>query len=172
VAAPAGNGQAPARPAFGLVESGSNALTDREAAHGLEQQLIEALIECLSKDSAIDAWSAMRERQHIALRFEALLNAQPERSFRMAEICATLGVPPRSLRVLCEEQLGMGPVEYVHRRRMLLVHRALRNGNPDIASISAVARRYGFRALGRFAAGYRVLYGELPSATLRRGWRR
>jgi AraC-like DNA-binding protein len=63
----------------------------------------------------------------------------------------------------------MGPTEYVRRRRMQLVHRALRNGNPDAASISAVARRYGFRSLGRFAANYRALFGEPPSATLQRG---
>ena len=63
----------------------------------------------------------------------------------------------------------MGPTEYVRRGRMQLVHRALGNGTPDAASISAVARRYGFRSLGRFAADYRLLFGELPSVTLRRG---
>ena len=65
----------------------------------------------------------------------------------------------------------MSPTEYVRRRRMQLVHRALRNGDPDAASISAVARRYGFRGLGRFAANYCTLFGELPSATLRRSLR-
>jgi AraC family transcriptional regulator, ethanolamine operon transcriptional activator len=50
-----------------------------------------------------------------------------------------------------------------------LVHRALGRGNPETISIADLARRYGFRGLGRFAAEYRILYGELPSATLRRG---
>jgi AraC family ethanolamine operon transcriptional activator len=87
----------------------------------------------------------------------------------MTEICAALGVSPRTLRICCREQLGVGPTEYVRRRRMQLVHRELRCGNADITSISAVAGRYGFRGAGRFAAGYRALFGELPSATLRRG---
>jgi AraC family ethanolamine operon transcriptional activator len=86
----------------------------------------------------------------------------------VAEICAALGVSARALRTCCEEQLGMDATEYVRLRRMHLVHRALRNGNSDAASISAVARRYGFSGLGRFAANYRALFGELPSATLRR----
>ncbi|HEY1432873.1 MAG TPA: hypothetical protein VGF39_14800, partial [Stellaceae bacterium] len=63
-----------------------------------------------------------REHQDVAVRFEALLQTQPERAFRTAEICAALGVSVRTLRLSCEEQLGMGPAEYARRRRMLPVH--------------------------------------------------
>jgi AraC family ethanolamine operon transcriptional activator len=154
--------------AIGTVESRSNVLIGGEAAHGLEQQLIDALVDCLSNGSAIEATSATREHQDVAGRFEALLQAQPEQALPMAEMCSALGVPARTLRISCEEQLGMGPTEYVRRRRMQLAHRALRHGDRDGASISAVARRYGFRDPGRFAKNYRALCGELPSATLRR----
>jgi AraC family ethanolamine operon transcriptional activator len=155
--------------AIGAVESRSPAFIDAETAHGLEQQLIEALVECLSKGSAIEAAPATRQHQDLAVRFEALLETQPERYPRMAEICAALGVSPRTLRICCDEQLGMSPTEFLRRRRMQLVNRALRNGGSDAASTSAVAQRYGFHGLGRFAADYRALFGEPPSATLRRG---
>jgi len=155
--------------AISAVESRSKVLIDAEAARGLEQQLIDALVECLSTGLAIEAPPATREHQHIAVSFEALLQAQPERALRMAEVCAALGVSPRILRISCKEQLGMGPIEYARRQRMQLVHRALRSGNADITSVSAIARRSGFRGLGRFAANYCALFGELPSATLRRG---
>jgi AraC family ethanolamine operon transcriptional activator len=157
--------------AIGSVESRSPAFIGGEAAHGLEQQLIDALVESLSKGSAIEVTAAARQHQDLAVRFEALLETQPERSLRMGEISGALGVSARTLRVCCEEQLGMSATEYLRRRRMQLVHRALRNGDPDAARISAVARRYGFRSLGRFAANYRALFGELPSATLRRSLR-
>jgi AraC family ethanolamine operon transcriptional activator len=65
----------------------------------------------------------------------------------------------------------MGPSEYARRWRMQQVHRALRSGTPGTASVSEVARRYGFRDPGRFATNYRAVYGELPSATLRRSLR-
>jgi AraC-like DNA-binding protein len=155
--------------AIRLAERGSFALVDGAAAHGLEQQLIETLVECLSTDSAIDTSPVTHERQDVALRFEALLQTQPERAFRTAEICSALGVSAQTLRLSCEEQIGVGPVEYVRRRRMQLAYRALRYGNPDMASVSAIAGRCGFRTLGRFAANFRALYGELPSAILRRG---
>ena len=62
----------------------------------------------------------------------------------------------------------MGPASYRRLRAMQQVYRALRKGDPDAASVSEVARRHGFWGLGRFAAKYRGIYGELPSATLQR----
>lgn len=155
--------------AIGFVEGRSKALIDRETAHGLEQQLIEALVQGLAKGSAIEATLATRKHREMVLRLDTLLEAEPERALRMAEIREALGVSERTLRLACAEQLGMGPAELVRRRRMQLVHRALSRGNPGIASVAEIARQYSFRGLGRFAADYRALYGEPPSATLRRG---
>jgi AraC-like DNA-binding protein len=155
--------------AIGFVEGRSDVLVDRETAHGLEQQLIEALVDGLAEGSAIEAPPDTRHHRDLALRFEALLTSEPERAFRMAEICKALGDSERTLRLACAEQLGMSPIQYARRRRMELVHRALRRGNPETASIAGLARRYGFRSPGRFAAEYRGVYGEPPSATLRRG---
>jgi AraC-like DNA-binding protein len=90
----------------------------------------------------------------------------------MIEICAELGVSERLLRACCKEHLRMGPNRYIRLRRMQQVHRDLRNGNPGTASVSEVALRYGFHDPGRFATSYRAVYGELPSATLRRASQR
>jgi AraC family ethanolamine operon transcriptional activator len=78
-------------------------------------------------------------------------------------------VSERALRECCKKHLGTGPSSYRRLRATQQVYLSLRSGTPDAASVSEVARRYGFRELGRLAANYRVLYGELPSVTLRRG---
>jgi methylphosphotriester-DNA--protein-cysteine methyltransferase len=114
---------------------------------------------------------ATTERRDLVARFEALLQTEPEHFLSISKICAALGVSAQMLRKSCEEQLGMGPSEYVRRWRMQHVHRALRNGNPATASVPKIARRYGFRDPGRFATNYQAVYGELPSATLRRSLR-
>jgi AraC-like DNA-binding protein len=98
-------------------------------------------------------------------RFEDLLDAEPPPS--IAEIGTALGVSPRMLRECSEKNLGTDPNSYRRLRGMQRAHRALRHGNPDTASVSAVARRCGFRDPGRFAVNYRALYGASPSATLR-----
>jgi AraC-like DNA-binding protein len=152
------------RAANRAVEIRSGLLADGEAAHGLEQQLINALVDCLSAGPLDEDVSAHRHRDILA-QFEDLLEMQP--FLRVAEICAAVGVSDRMLRSCCEEQLGVSPSSYLRLRRMQQVHRALRSGNPDMVSVAEVARRYGMRHLGRFAASYRALYGELPSDTLR-----
>ena len=108
-----------------------------------------------------------RRHQDLAVRFEEFLRTQPDRELDLVEICAALGVSDRLLRRCCEQQLGMSPMSYVRLRRMQLVHHDLRYGTPDTMRVSDVARRYGFRNLGRFAGSYRELFGELPSLTLR-----
>jgi AraC-like DNA-binding protein len=150
------------RAAIRMAEARGGAVTDPQAVHGLEHQLLDALIECLSAPGEKEAG---RHRATLA-RFEDLLNAEPLP--RMAAICAALGVSDRLLSECCNKHLGIGPIRYSHLRAMQQVRRALSGGTPDETSISEVARRYGFHALGRLAANYRTVYGELPSATLRR----
>ncbi len=149
-----------------MAEARSGALTDAEAAHGMEQQLIHGLIECLSGGPAQNETSAARRHRGIVAGFEDLLQADPFPS--MTEISSALGVSERTLRECCKKHLDMGPSRYRHLRRMQQAHRALRTENPDTGSVSEVAERYGIRDLGRFAGDYCALYGELPSATLQR----
>jgi AraC-like DNA-binding protein len=154
------------RAAIRSAEIRSGVLVDSEAVHGLEQQLIHALIDCLSSGPLDEHKPGQRHRDVLA-RFEGLLQMQS--FFRVDEICAVLAVSEQTLRSCCEEHLGVSPSSYLRLYRMQQVYRALRSGNPDMASVAEVAQRYGVRDLGRFTASYRALYGELPSATLRRG---
>jgi hypothetical protein len=106
------------------IERRSNAFIGGETAHGLEQQLIEALVECLSNASVIEMGPAICEYRDVVLRLEALLQAQSELGLRIAGVHTTLGVLARDLRLACEEQLGIGPAAYVRRRQMQQVHRS------------------------------------------------
>ena len=76
--------------AVNLVGSQSTALSVAETAHGLEQQLIEGLVECLSKGRATEAMPATTEHQDIAARFEALLQTTLGQFLPIAKICAAL----------------------------------------------------------------------------------
>ena len=154
--------------AIRMAQIRPQALVDAEAAHGLEQQLIHALVEYLSTRSSTERTPSADRNQDILARFQDLLQARPDRNLPMVEICGALGVSDRLLRRLCAQHLGMSPTGYLRVRRMSLVHRTLLRADPGTTGVRETARHYGFRDLGRFAAIYRALFGELPSTTLRR----
>jgi AraC-like DNA-binding protein len=142
------------------------ALMNTEAVHGLEQQLIDALVKCMSGGATALETRAEHRHRGIMVRFEQLLRSKPTVKTQMAEISATLRVSERGLRYACAEHLGMAPMAYDRLRRMSLVRADLRWADGGLERVSAVARNNGFSNLGRFSVKYHALFGETPSATL------
>jgi transcriptional regulator GlxA family with amidase domain len=109
-----------------------------------------------------------RRHDKIIARFEEFLESHPDRPLYLTEICAAICVPERTLRVACEEHLGMAPIRFLSLRRMHLVHRALRQADPSKTTVTRIATDHGFWELGRFSVAYRVMFDETPSDSLRR----
>lgn len=151
-----------------LAEKAPEILANPDAARGIEQALIEAMVDCLAHRE--DRESSFAQTQHaiVMRRFHRVVEENLEEPLYIPEICTAIGVSGRTLRICCQEHLGMAPKRYLLLRRMHLTRRALRQAAPDRASVTEVATRYGFWQLGRFAVEYRSLFGESPSATLRR----
>ena len=143
-------------------------IVDAEAAHGLEQQLFHALIECLSARPVKDQLRARHQDQEITARFEDLLPTRGEPPCRVGRILPALGVSDRHLLSCCADDLGFITACYIQIRALHRVLDSLRGAEPEVVSVARVARLHGFSAPGVFAAKYRALFGELPSVTLRR----
>ena len=86
----------------------------------------------------------------------------------MAELCAAVDATYWTLRDCCLEYLGMSPKRYLWMRRMNLARRTLRGADWKKTTVTQVATSCGFWELGRFSVAYRALFGESPSAALRR----
>src|SRR5260370_41111062 len=102
------------------------------------------------------------------VRFEDALAAHADPRLSLHALCSAIDVPERTLRVCCNEFLGMSPTRYHLLRRLNTVRSALQRADPATASVAKIARRCEFSELGRFAATYHTVFGELPSTTLRR----
>jgi AraC-like DNA-binding protein len=139
-----------------------------EVLRALEHELTYAMVTCLSEGVSLKMTEGGRRHDAIVARFEAYLEAHPDRPLYLTEICAAIGVSERTLRVSCEEHLGMGPIRYLCLRRMHLVRRALLRADPSTATVTRLATDHGFWELGRFAVAYRALFDESPSESLRR----
>jgi methylphosphotriester-DNA--protein-cysteine methyltransferase len=151
-----------------VANAQAGVITTSEPARTLEQELIAAVISCLSGQPADSGSDAKARHSDVMARFDVLLQTYPTRPLTSDELCAALDVSERTLRACCAQHLGMGPVSYMRLRRMQLVHRALSRADPAIAKVSQIAAQHGFSQIGRFAGTYRAQFGELPSVTLRR----
>lgn len=96
------------------------------------------------------------------------IEAAPETAIPMAVLVQATNVSERSLRAGFRKYLGMSPTQYMRLRTLNRARQRLADSRPDQASVAKVATDLGVWDLGRFAARYRQLFGELPSTTLRR----
>ena len=151
-----------------LAQGAPDILASPEVTRAIEQALTRVLVLCLSEGQAIKVGGAHWRHAAVLRRLEDFLEENCNRPLYTAELCAAAAVSDRTLRDLCHEHLGMGPGRYLWLRRMHMARRALRTADLACATVTEIATNYGFWELGRFAVTYRSLFGESPSATLRR----
>ena len=151
-----------------LAESKGQTLADPEAALPLEQELLHALVDCLGAGIVSHNGEKRPRHANIMARFEEALTAHTAHPPTTSEICASIRVPERTLRVCCSEFLGMSPTRYMLLRRLNMARSALRHADPVTATVAEIARSCQFSELGRFAVTYRTAFGERPSTTLSR----
>jgi AraC-like DNA-binding protein/TolB-like protein len=104
--------------------------------------------------------------QHVKRAVAYLRDNMPE-SITLAALTSACGVSERTLLKQFQTFLGIAPLAYLRRLRLHAARNELTkpgNDNP----IADVALSCGFSHLGRFAAEYRRLFGETPSATRQR----
>ena len=123
---------------------------------------------CLADDTRVDVSAGWRHHSAIINRFEDYLAANCGLPLYLTQICSATKASERTLRICCQEHLGMGPLKYLWLRRMRLARRALIRLDPTRATVTQIATQYGFWHLGRFSVSYLKLFGESPSVTLHR----
>jgi AraC-like DNA-binding protein len=151
-----------------LAETHPRTVGHREVARAIEHDIIYTLVKCLT--AGVEHEDTAR-RLHCAIimnRLEDELATKHERKILIPELCEVIGVAERTLRNYCLDVLGIGPKQYFRLRRLNLLRVALQRADPETAKVSEIADRYGFSEFGRLAGFYRTIFGETPSATLRR----
>ncbi len=140
----------------------------KSRTQALEQALIEAMFDCMAGEAVQSTSGAWGRQATVLRRFRTALEASLDQPIYLPDLCQTLGVPERTLRSHCHDQLGMSPKRYLLLRRLNLAHRALRAADPSKTSVTEIATNDACWELGRFAVEYRAWCGESPSASLNR----
>lgn len=91
-----------------------------------------------------------------------------EQHLTVATLASIAGTSIRSLQLAFRATFDQTPLEYVRGVRLERAHTDLSSPSVPQATVSAVAHRWGFGNVGRFAAAYVERFGEAPKDTLRK----
>jgi len=90
-----------------------------------------------------------------------------QQQLSIEQICDHIGCSIRTLHLGFKECYGTTPRQYARTLALNAVHRQLCRLSPN-ETITDIAMRWGFYHLGRFSRQYKILFSELPSATVKR----
>ena len=96
-----------------------------------------------------------------------LMETDPTMPWTVAALAQKCDVSARTLQSGFRHHLGVSPLGYLRAVRLRRAHDDLRAADPYAESVAAIAQRWGFQHLGRFAAAHEAEYGQTPSQTLR-----
>ena len=97
-----------------------------------------------------------------------LLHSRRAELMHASDLARMAGLDERQLRREFSALFGISVGRYLRVRRLNDVRRELANPMSQVESVTQAATKFGFYDLGRFAANYRRIFGENPSATLSR----
>lgn len=133
---------------------------------------------CREIDNAIltlilDAWECGEDippervghRQRSLRRALAYIEAHPREALTVESICQESACSLSTLERAFREYFCVSPKRYLMRYRLQQVRRTLKQASNAQRDIAAVASDFGFWHMSKFAADYRRMFGELPSAT-------
>jgi AraC-like DNA-binding protein len=100
-------------------------------------------------------------------RAMAFIDENAQTDICLNDIADAVNMSPRAVQYMFRRHRDCTPMQYARRIRLQYAHLDLLGGDPTSTSVSGIARRWGFAHTGRFAASYRMVYGQSPHTTLR-----
>ena len=103
-------------------------------------------------------------RSNVIRRVREALEVGSGEPIFLNELSKAAGVSEATLRRIFNEWYGLSPARYLLLRRYYLARARLQSG--EARTVRDAAEACGFWDLSRFSAGYRDIFGELPSRML------
>ncbi|PUB31918.1 AraC family transcriptional regulator [Promicromonospora sp. AC04] len=153
------------------LDSSTPMLRHPAAASAAERGLIVGLLLAMPHNYSSKLWEKPPAiGPEWLIRATDLIERLPHRTWTAPELARAANTSTRALYDGFRRWLGTTPMEYQRQIRLRRAWIELRAADPDAetTTVTEVASRLGFTNLGRFAAGYRQRFGELPSMTLQR----
>jgi AraC family ethanolamine operon transcriptional activator len=136
--------------------------------HYIEFEIARRLLSALASSRPAASPPPSRMRDRAVRQAVEYIEENAQEPINLRDLCLITGASERTLRYGFFERYGVSPKAYLQAFRLNGVRRELRRADPASAKVIDLANHWGFWHMGKFAADYRKLCGELPSETLRR----
>ena len=139
----------------------------RQIERGFALLTLESLLPSNSQLKSIPSTRSYNKPQLKTLeKLEAYMLSHLETPLTINDLIVEASCSRSRLFSLCQQQLGLSPMAWLRKLRLNAAQEYLMK-HPH-APITAVAYRFGFSHLGRFAKYYQCQFGELPHKIRRR----
>jgi AraC-like DNA-binding protein len=133
--------------------------------------LVAGLVLCTFRNTATDAMSRdepLRSVTPVLRRAVRYMDDHLAEPISVTDIAAAARLSTRGLYAAFRRDMDTTPTEYLRAARAAAARQELLAADPGVTTVTAVALRWGFTHVGRFADRYRTAFGESPTDTLRR----
>lgn len=154
---------------FVALLDGMFARGDREGATNALTTALSGLVDrgSLVKGDYVAVNRSHQSRFRHARTARDFIHSHLGDTFLIEAVCGEIGVSRRQLEYSFRETFGVSPRDFVERARLNEIRRALLDTRNHGRTVTEIAFENGMQHLGRFSHSYRVLFGELPSETVR-----
>lgn len=121
-----------------------------------------------SASAAEDDRSGAAARSATVRRAVAHIDDHLDQPITIVDIARAARLTPRGLQAAFRRELDTTPMGYLRDARLAAAHAELQRVDPAVASVPAIAARWGFPDPAYFARLYRRIYGTSPRRTLDR----
>lgn len=135
----------------------------RPLAHSIVLGLLFALVHPYLDDLVSPA---PRASSPIVRRAVELLEESADEPLTIGDVARHVGSSVRALQVGFQRDLATTPMTYLRDVRLRRAHADLLAAAPEHETVGAIARRWGFAHLGRFATAHVERFGSRPSDAL------
>jgi AraC family transcriptional regulator, ethanolamine operon transcriptional activator len=154
---------------LGRIAGAPGLLNDPTAVLQMRDAILIDWIEAIPPRVDTTRLKTVGARKRVVQRACDLMLERPDQPISILQLCSQIGASPSKLEYCFRDILGITPAKYLRALRMNGVRRELKGETSADRAVQDIAAHWGFWHLGEFAADYKRQFGELPSATLRRG---
>lgn len=135
------------------------------------EDFIPLLLDSIPPAAApLDLSARSPRRFDLVKQAEEYMRTHLEASITLMSLCKALHTSERPLTYGFRELFGVSPMAYLKALRLQAVRTQLQRADPATTAIAEIANRFSFQSLGHFSRDYKIMFGELPSETLKQAF--